>query len=138
MVSELITFGTMFTMLQHLHRPLQIEIASFFGLPYQILEQWLFTLNYVRNVCAHNVRLWNRRLGICPMIPSVKKHPEWKDIHNDRPFMILLILRALLNVCAPSSNWHLRMEQLFDEYNALPISCMGFPNDWRANVLWKR
>lgn len=136
MVSELITFGTMFTMLKFLHRPLQMSIAASFHLPYQVFEQWLFSLNYIRNVCAHNTRLWNRKLSICPKIPNIKKHPEWRDIRNDYPFVILLMLRTLLHDCAPDSQWHCRIEQLFDEYRDLPIHCMGFPADWRNHVLW--
>lgn len=137
MVSELITFGTMFTMLKYLHRPLQKNISSSFDQTYQVFEQWLLTLNYIRNVCAHNVRLWNRRLGIQPMVPTVKKHPQWNGVQNDRPFIILLILRNLLHICAPSSHWYLRMEQLFDEYPDLPIDRMGFPDHWREHVLWR-
>jgi abortive infection bacteriophage resistance protein len=137
MLAELISFGTMFTMLKHLHHPLQLNIANEFGVSYFILEKWLLSLNYVRNVCAHNVRLWNRRLGLSPMIPSVKKHPKWKGVQNNYPFVILLILRTLLRRCAPNTAWKNRMEELFDEYSDLPINCMGFPKDWREHILWK-
>ena len=137
MLSELITFGTMFTMLKHLHHPLQLSIAKEFGVSYSVLEQWLFTLNYVRNVCAHNVRLWNRRLSLCPTIPSPKKHPEWNGVQNNYPFVILLVLRTLLHHCAPNTAWKNRMEELFDEYSDLPINCMGFPENWKDHILWK-
>lgn len=137
MLSELITFGTMFTMLKHMHRPLQKNIVEKFGVAYPVLEQWLLTLNYVRNICAHNVRLWNRRLSICPTIPNLKKHPEWSNVPNNYPFVILLILRTLLKQCAPNSNWKLRVEKLFDEYSDLPVRGMGLPENWRDHILWK-
>jgi abortive infection bacteriophage resistance protein len=67
MVMETTTFGT----LSKLYKNLKVseykrEIAHFFGLSIDILESWLHSLSYVRNICAHHSRLWNKRLQITP------------------------------------------------------------------------
>ncbi len=51
------------------------DIAQDYGLPESIFESWLHTINYVRNICAHHSRLWNRDFQIVPKkyIPKSKK-----------------------------------------------------------------
>ena len=41
-------------------------ISQHFNLHHKRLTDWLHTLTYVRNVCAHHSRLWNRELAIRP------------------------------------------------------------------------
>lgn len=41
-------------------------IAQHFNFHYKRLGDWLHTLTYVRNICAHHSRLWNRELAIKP------------------------------------------------------------------------
>lgn len=137
MAAELLTFGSTLTMFRKMHRSIQQEIAGEFGVPIGVMESWLLTLNHVRNICAHHARLWNRRLGVRPQIPVVKKHPEWANVKNDKPFVVLLMLSQFLRKCAPGSGWRTRIEQLTDEYADLPLSCMDFPDDWKTHVLWR-
>ncbi|WP_438590204.1 Abi family protein [Duncaniella muris] len=34
-------------------------------MPPKTFNSWLHTINYVRNICAHHARLWNRDFNIC-------------------------------------------------------------------------
>lgn len=52
-------------------------IASYFDLPPKTFCSWLHTINYVRNICAHHARLWNRDLNIVPERLSFSKHLMW-------------------------------------------------------------
>ena len=137
MAAELLTFGNVLTIYRRSSKELRMEIAKAYGLPDKIMDSWLLTLNHVRNICAHHARLWNRRLGIRPLIPIAKKHPEWARVNNDKPFCILLMLSRLLSCCARHSGWRDRVEALTDEYRDLPLRCMGFPDDWKRNPLWR-
>lgn len=38
----------------------KVAIAKHFALPPDEFISWLHTINYVRNICAHHARLWNR------------------------------------------------------------------------------
>ena len=65
MCFELLTIGE----LSHLYRGLRRtadkkRIAQFFDLHPTVFTSWLHTLTYIRNLCAHHNRLWNRDLAI--------------------------------------------------------------------------
>jgi len=68
--TELMTFGKVFTLFRMSGKYIQNPIAARYSLSGKVLFSWLQTLNYVRNLCAHHARLWNRELAIRPMIPS--------------------------------------------------------------------
>lgn len=101
---------------------------------------WLFTLNTIRNICAHHGRLWDRVLPIKPKIPRGNKHPQWHRpvlIRNDRIFGALTMLRHTLRFTAPTSRWPDRLAALLDNNPAIPIRLMGFPSNWQDSPLWK-
>ena len=137
---ETMTFGQMLTMFRNCGKHVQRDIASIFKLPGNVLLSWLFTLNYIRNLCAHHSRLWNRELAIKPLIPYERHDPRWHapdPVHNDRMFVILTLLRYLLSQTAPQSHWRERLYSLFDRYAEIPIGNMGIPANWRDHSLWK-
>ena len=77
MVVEVMTFGQLFTLFRNLNRAEQQRLSQQFGIYPPVLKSWLKTLNFIRNVCAHHGRLWNRELPIRPVIPDQKHHPEF-------------------------------------------------------------
>jgi len=61
MIFEIISFGSLSTMYSKLRPGRTVkEIASHYGLPSPVFESWLHCQVYLRNVCAHHSRLWNR------------------------------------------------------------------------------
>ena len=71
MATELITFGALSKMYEHLRTSLRKRIAREFNLPQSVFVSWLHSLTAVRNVCAHHSRLWNRELAVKPELPSI-------------------------------------------------------------------
>lgn len=142
MVMEIIDFGAMFTIFRHLEQYDQREIASAYGVRAGVLEQWLKTLNYIRNICAHHGRLWNRGLAIKPTIPAKKNNPKFhtpRQFHNNRLFSVLSILSYLLSAISPKSRWRNRVIDLIEtKHSAIPIRWMGFPENWRDYEFWER
>ena len=57
--SELMDFGTMFTLYRGVEAPIKQEVAKVFGISDRVLDSWLTSLNTIRNMCAHHARLWN-------------------------------------------------------------------------------
>ncbi|MCU0432064.1 MAG: Abi family protein [Bacteroidia bacterium] len=56
------------------------DIAAHYGLPHpKILESWLLSMSYVRNICAHHARLWNRTLILKPTLPRNTKYVWLQD-----------------------------------------------------------
>jgi abortive infection bacteriophage resistance protein len=63
MVFEAVSFGTISFAYKNLAHPEFVSVCASFGLPHPILISWLHSLNYIRNICAHHGRLWNRNVG---------------------------------------------------------------------------
>lgn len=140
MVAEIMTFGNMFSMFRGLEKHLKKDLASAYDIPPMVLESWLKTINYVRNLCAHHARLWNREMAIKPFIPHVNKYPDWHvpvEIENHRIFSVLTLLRHMLTIVAPHSQWQTRVENLLKEYDEIPLLPMGFPENWKESPIWK-
>ncbi|MBN2643273.1 MAG: Abi family protein [Victivallales bacterium] len=139
MATELMTFGNMFTMFRYLDFYLQRDIAKEFGVPAKVFESWLQTINYVRNICAHHARLWNREFAIKPVIPN--KQRDWLypvKIENNRLFGLLTVLKYLLEYCAPYSLWYGRLQELLKKYEDVSQVFMGFPDNWQKCPIWTR
>ncbi len=139
MAAEVASFGALFTFYRHLHLPEQKHVAGQLGLPANVLQSWLFCLNYIRNLCAHHSRLWNRELGIRPLIPDRKNAPEWHTPatpDNRRTFAVLTLLRWLLRKIAPQSRWANRLRDLLKIYPDMPLNLAGFPPAWESSPIW--
>ena len=138
MLAELMSFGMMFTFFRGVGKQIKKDIANEYGIRFGVFESWLFSLNAIRNICAHHGRLWNRVLGIKPLIPAKEK--QWHDpvvVSNDRMFCILTLLRYMLKIVAPQSRWKERLQSLMDSYNDIPVKPMGFPKNWKDCPIWK-
>ncbi len=140
MACELMTFGNTLTLFRGVERPVKQTIAQHFGVADAVLESWLRTLNHVRNICAHHGRMWNRVLGLKPLIPRPHKHPDWHApvvIPNERVFAVLTILHFLLKQVAPQTSWKQRLLELLARYPDVPLASMGFPPAWQDSPLWR-
>jgi len=141
MAVEAMDFGTVLTLYRGCDQYTKRAIATPFGLSARILESWLLTLNYVRNICAHHARLWNRVLSVPPGLPNRSNQPDFHlpvSIPTNRTFTILTILQFLLKHIAPQSAWASRLECLWSEKHPnIPISRMGFPANWKECPIWK-
>lgn len=138
MVTELISFGTLFTMLRGIHYKYSKAIAHKYELSEPVLTSWMGSLNTIRNICAHHSRLWNRELGYKPMLPNRNK--DWifpVQISSNKVFVILCMIKYLLNFIAPNSSWKKRFEDLLFRYPDIPIREMGIPENWKEIPFWK-
>lgn len=141
MACELLTFGGTLTLFRHVATPIKREIAAEFAVADKVMESWLITLNFIRNLCAHHARLWNRGLrNKEPAIPRAHKHPQWHTpvaVLPDRMFGVLTILYYMLRTVAPQSRWKDRLTGLFAEHPDVPLHFMGFPKNWNECPIWQ-
>lgn len=138
MAGELMSFGTLFTFFKGFNYQDRQIIASDFGLKDNLLASWFNCINTVRNICAHHSRLWNRELGIKPLIPA--KDEKWhKPVNtpNHKIFAVITIFNYLLKIVAPQSEWPLRFRQFLKDHSDIPTNEMGFPNEWESHSLWE-
>ncbi len=147
MCLELLTIGE----LSHLFRGLaknddKRRISSFFDVHHTVLQSWLHSITYVRNICAHHSRLWNRDLAVEPNKLLKPKGP-WIDKrfgNNKRVLYFLCILKYLLERANPGNSLKLKLDQLFEKYPNVPIQYIGLPTlrngelmKWQDQPLWE-
>jgi abortive infection bacteriophage resistance protein len=135
MVFENVCFGMVSTAYAYLHVREQKIIASAFSLHASILKSWLQSLAYVRNLCAHHMRLWNRIYTIKPRIA----HSHKADLTpNDRFYAQACIIQVFLKTILKDSSWAQCLKRLFDEYPDIPQEKMSFPLEWWKAEIWQQ
>ena len=114
------------------------QVGHFYGLSDTVLESWLHSIVYVRNICAHHARLWNRRLRINALIP---RHPHLLFINTPsdtkRVYYILSIILYFLQTLNPGNTFAQRFKALTDRYPNVDVAAMGFPSNWQSELLWQ-
>ncbi|HVZ64019.1 MAG TPA: Abi family protein [Lacunisphaera sp.] len=109
-------------------------IAKHFGTDEFVLRGWFHVLSYVRNLCAHHARLWNRQL-VMKFRQVARRHQLFLST-NDRFYAVAIVLYDLLRRIAPETQWHSRLRDLIGHYPVVPINAMGFPKDWQKVGFW--
>lgn len=138
MLAEILSFGTTFTMFKGLRTEIKEQIATKYGVAPKVFSSWLHTISVVRNICAHHGRLYNRTLGVKPIIP--RKGLLWKErekIDNSKVFSLLTIFHYLIKTIAPQSKWKNKLLSLLQMEKDIPLSVIGFYSGWDKSDLWK-
>jgi len=147
MCLELLTIGE----LSHVYRGLKNmadkkRIAGFFDVHPTVFTSWLHSLTYVRNICAHHSRLWNRDLAIEPekLLKPVGKWINPPFQNNKRVFYFICVLKYLLLRANPGNSLTEKLAALFEKHLNIPVQFMGIPSDgkgnllnWQNELLWK-
>ena len=133
MVFESVSFGTISIAYMNLAHPEFVAVCGSYGLPHPVLTSWLHTINYIRNICAHHSRLWNRECRIKPMIARAFK----ADLTpNERVYAQLVVMQIMLAKIAPGNHWAQKLRDLLAEHPVIPLVSMGFPIDWVTRKIW--
>jgi hypothetical protein len=141
---EVWDFGAMSKLYAGMRVQEQDGIAAKYGLgDGQVFASWLRSLNYLRNVCAHHSRLWNRNIIDQPKLPPSAEVPWVAPFEADaharaRCFLLLRIARHALLRVNPSSSWPSRLRQhllaLPDlDHLGLSLADLGAPQGWDSN-----
>jgi abortive infection bacteriophage resistance protein len=114
------------------------EIANAFGLPDKVFVSWLHSIVYIRNVCAHHARIWNRPMSIQPLFPRNASNTWLADrqVGINRVFYALSTILYLLNAVNPNHTFKQKLASLFLKYPNVDRAAMGFPSGWRDEPLW--
>ena len=149
MACEMQTFGNVLAMYKGTDKDLKGELAEELQVSTKILQSWIYSINYVRNLCAHHNRVWNRRLALSPSIPR-KRLPskesnnlEWyepivvvQDPENVRIFVVMTIIKHILNRYTMTTGFEDDLFDLLKKYRDIPLNQMGFPEDWLECPIW--
>jgi abortive infection bacteriophage resistance protein len=137
---EVMSLGQLSRWYELLHpAALRKLVAKPYGLDQQVLASALHHLTYVRNLCAHHARLWNREFVVTWKLPN-KGLPMLQAAIDDRGsrqiYNSLCLVAHLMTVISPSSSWRRRLADLIDGHQP-DLAAMGMPADWRERTLWR-
>lgn len=122
------------------HAADRVAIAQELIIDEQVLASFLHHLTFVRNVCAHHGRLWNREMTIAMKIP--RRPTEWAtDFNTHAPKLIyntLVMLAHLVGKISPQSTWYSSVKTLISSYPDVALTAMGFRPDWQSLCCWNR
>jgi len=159
-VTEILDFGSLSYLYSGLLLPdraeiaLELDIVNVAGLGNEAaLVNWMRTLNYVRNVCAHHSRLWNRNMDEKIAPKHLAALPELAHIANvattasvntptsatTRVYAAIAVLTYLIEHSCPAPTW--KSSLIAALTTDLPatgrsLSEMGFPGNWASEPLW--
>lgn len=142
---EIWDLGMLSTFYQGMNVADKLEIANKYNVDWQVLETWLRSINFVRNVAAHHSRLWNKNLIDQPKLPKIGDIPEFDTLcsqanNTSRLYVALCILIYLTRRVCPNSSWSKRLKDLIKSFPTVPkltIADMGFPSDWESQPFWQ-
>jgi abortive infection bacteriophage resistance protein len=102
------------------------QISRHFNLDPKVLESWMHCVSYVRNLCAHHSRLWNREFTIRPMIAN-EFRGDLTD--NSRFYAQAFVLKILLERACPNTKWWERLCEFIKRHRFIDPASMGFKWD---------
>jgi abortive infection bacteriophage resistance protein len=142
---EIMFFGALSKMYGGLLKQDQKLISARYSLQPDILRSWFHHLVYVRNLCAHHSRLWDKIWAIKPDLPAGNAWLPPYLSSNARLFASLLIQNVMLCRCAAEQlfiiGWRERVENLIQRSMPKcpdPLGKMGMTPHWHDHPLWKR
>lgn len=146
-LTELLELGHLANLYRGLQNDVATEIATHYAVPSKkILTSWIASTNYVRNVAAHQARLFNRKLVDAPTRPRGATIPLLTHLRDDSApkqdfglYNALAVMAYLLRSISGHSEWTGRLREIVDGFPSVPflgIDSMGFAEGWDQHDLW--
>lgn len=145
MVTELMTFGELSRWFVATKDPkVKDAVAKDLGLPSrEVLDGTLQLLSYIRNICAHHGRLWNRHT--VKRLPFIKRFKDDLVVEtngdqrqsSNQIYNALVALVHLMRRQSPDTTFPARLVELISTRSATQQRAMGFPGDWLDRPCWR-
>ena len=137
---EVWDFGLMSKLYDGMKPDDQVHIADKYGASNgKAFAGWLRSFNFIRNVSAHHSRLWN--INVLERAAVLQEEAYWQRLANARPFYYFCLLKKVMDVICPNSNWGNRFIELMEEFpevrcGAVTLKDFGLLDDWKEWGLW--
>ncbi|GGB26320.1 hypothetical protein GCM10011511_57850 [Puia dinghuensis] len=140
MALEILSFGQLSIMYKNLKaNEAKKAVADYFGISYTVLESWMEHLGYIRNLCAHHSRLWNRKLTVKATLPKIIRY-SWINtamIRPDKAYLSFSIMGYMINKITPGSYFVGKLKALFHRFAEVDGRRAGFYYGWEEDPFWK-
>ena len=104
-VSEVMSMGLLSRWITQLRPSDRARIAKNYRLDQSVLMAFIRHLTYVRNLCAHHSRVWNRRFTVTMRLPTGKPAELLPLFHPNEPrkvYNTLVMLAHFLDLISPA------------------------------------
>lgn len=106
-----------------------------------LLSNWLNHIRYIRNLCAHHSRMWNRSFDV--ELASAAHIPDLAHLTSKsqrRLYGTISVLTFLLARVAPAADWRTRIQPFIQSRTGklgLDLDALGFPSGWELADMWQ-
>ena len=139
-VTEVLEFGQLVTLLSLAPFEQRRQIADKYMVRGDELESWIRTANFVRNICAHHARLWNRQLVIRPLVKYRRTDSVFvPGLASSKMYAAFTLIAFLLRRGGFTSEINAISQVLQDFPTSIPavsITHMGAPSHWSNQPIW--
>ncbi|ASW23962.1 Abi family protein [Bifidobacterium pseudolongum subsp. globosum] len=139
---EVLSFGAISKMYGNLDNGgLSRAVASEFHTSPTLLKSWMEYLVYIRNICAHYDRLYNRIFTKRPLFLEMDRRlfSERDDVDEERAFGTFVILGRLYERY-DAERWIAFLRDVQDltwRYPNVALPPLGFPMDWFESLVFQ-
>ncbi|MEN8671747.1 Abi family protein [Nocardioides sp.] len=144
--TEIMSFGALSRLYSGMERAQQDRVAAALGIfadnrgQGSTLANWLNHIRYVRNMCAHHARLWNRNITVQLVeTPDIAELAHLDGRSRSRLYATLAVVGFLLERIAPGNAWRGEIISLVSSRTSRlgqDMSTLGFPDGWDGLDLW--
>lgn len=137
-LSEIMSLGVLSRWITHMVPADRAVLARVYGLDQGVLKGFVRHLTYVRNLCAHHSRVWNRRLTVTMPLPRRKPAGLVSSFNPNQTrhvYNTLVMLAAMMDLGCPGHLWRTRLQRVIKEHR-VNVQLMGFPKDWQQRPVW--
>ena len=139
---EVMSLGLLSKWLKSMKSPkCRNEMEECYGLDYSVLASFIEHLSYLRNLCAHHSRVWNKKMTKIMQIPKSKpvglvKNFNFNAVATRKIYNTLIMIIYFLGLICPENHFKHRLVGLLDIHAIDPVQ-MGFPGDWYVYSVWE-
>lgn len=133
MLTEIMSFGVWSRIYSILYRKDRKKISDMFDLSPIDMESWLRCLTYLRNLCAHHARVFDRNFIVNE--PSIPEQYKYLEIKRHKYAVCAFIILRLLKSVNSGHIWLEELKNLIEKYNISEIETMGLQNNWAS--IWE-
>lgn len=134
MATEVATFGSLSVLIKEGLLPDEARaVSARLGVHPALAPSWIHALSVLRNICAHQGRIWNRHFGVRPRLPN---DSLWVGVHHARVYALLRVIRHL-TLRFDAGLWWSEASKLLRETNghAAMQTSMNLPSDWESRLM---
>ncbi|GGA87392.1 Abi family protein [Puia dinghuensis] len=141
MILEVMSFGKISMIYDGLLKTEdRVSISAFLRTHDNILNSWLHSLAYVRNLCAHHAKILDRTLTIKPTMPSRKKNRFLTDIEEldvSKIYAVLCVIQFLLKSVKRNRDFKDNIVNLINNNPIIKPASLGFTSQWNREEIWQ-